>query len=225
MRHLFFIAVIMVLTTSCVQITQKPFDMGMRAYQNGDYAETYKYMLTSAQGGYPAAQFNLALMYDKGLGIPQDYAEALKWYCKASVGGEIRGFANIGEMYANGWGVPLDEEKARHWYRMGADLGDALGQLYTVREYAKETKEKGLPKDLDKAYLWLNLVFLQDLSFLGYDREIVLFLSDLEEQMSPQQIKAGKEAVKRWKPAPFDAAMADRVKASEACAHTVKVVE
>ena len=35
-----------------------------------------------AEQGHPGAQFNLALKYEDGQGVPQDYKEAVKWYTK-----------------------------------------------------------------------------------------------------------------------------------------------
>ena len=33
----------------------------------------------AAEGGYSKAQYNLAIMYENGLGVPQDYVQAFAW--------------------------------------------------------------------------------------------------------------------------------------------------
>jgi len=42
-----------------------------------DYIEVIR---TRANAGDAEAQFNLALMYGNGQGVPQDYVEAMAWY-------------------------------------------------------------------------------------------------------------------------------------------------
>ena len=37
-----------------------------------------------ADEGYVRAQYNLALMYDTGRGVPEDNMEAVRWYRKAA---------------------------------------------------------------------------------------------------------------------------------------------
>jgi TPR repeat protein len=47
--------------------------------------------------GYADAQYNLALMYNNGEGVPQDYALAVEWYRKAAeqgYGGILAGTSN-----------------------------------------------------------------------------------------------------------------------------------
>jgi uncharacterized protein len=56
------------------------FDNGVKAYKNGDFATALKEWRPLAEQGNAAAQFNLALMYDNGTGVPQDYAQAVEWY-------------------------------------------------------------------------------------------------------------------------------------------------
>ena len=40
----------------------------------------YAAIIASAEQGDATAQYNLALMYDNGRGVPQDYVQAHKWY-------------------------------------------------------------------------------------------------------------------------------------------------
>ena len=56
------------------------FQDGFDAYKRKDYKEAYKLFLPLAEQGVAEAQYNLGVMYDKGLGVPQDYKEAVKWF-------------------------------------------------------------------------------------------------------------------------------------------------
>ena len=52
-----------------------------------------------AEQGNIKAQYNLALMYYKGEGVPQNYEEAIKWYNKAAEQGNIKAQYNLALMY------------------------------------------------------------------------------------------------------------------------------
>ena len=65
-----------------------------------------------AEQGDAAAQFNLALMYDTGEGVPEDDAEAVRWYRMAAEQGEAAMQFNLGVMCANGEGVPENDAEA-----------------------------------------------------------------------------------------------------------------
>ncbi len=56
------------------------FQKGVSAIKSGDYATAVREFAALAEQGDAAAQFNLALMYKNGQGVPQDYKQAVKWY-------------------------------------------------------------------------------------------------------------------------------------------------
>ena len=60
------------------------FEAGKKAFENGDYTKALNEFLPSVMEGNTDAQFYLALMYEKGSGIPQDPAKAFKWYTLAA---------------------------------------------------------------------------------------------------------------------------------------------
>ncbi|MGE4367555.1 tetratricopeptide repeat protein, partial [Thermomonas sp.] len=104
--------------------------------------------------GYANAQYNLALMYAEGQGVPQDETEAVQWYRKAAEQGEAAAQNNLGWMYANGRGVSRDDAEAAKWYRKAAEQGVAAAQYNFGRMY-----ESGQGVDEDKvlAYALYNL--------------------------------------------------------------------
>ena len=69
------------------------------------------------------AQFDLGVLYAKGIGVPQDDGEAEKWYLKAAVQGHVGAQFNFGLMYYNGEGVPRDHEETAKWWRKAAEQG------------------------------------------------------------------------------------------------------
>ena len=107
----------------------------------------------SAEQGDVAAQYNLGLSYDYGLGVPQDDTRAVLWYRIAADRGHAAARYNLGVMYRNGEGVPQDFTEAVAWFRKAADQGHGaarynLGAMYVNGE--------GVPEDDTQAVAWFR---------------------------------------------------------------------
>ena len=85
------------------------FDKGLDAYDRGDYATALREFKPLAEQGNAAAQFNLGVMYDKGIGVPQNHKTAVKWYTLAAKQGNAHAQTNLGLMYDEGKGVPQND--------------------------------------------------------------------------------------------------------------------
>ena len=55
-----------------------------------------------ANAGNAGAQFNLGVMYDRGLGVPQDDVEAASWYRKAANAGDLDAKNRLKKLYDDG---------------------------------------------------------------------------------------------------------------------------
>lgn len=91
------------------------------------FPETALDLLEVAEQGDVNAQFNLGVMYDQGLGVPQDYAEAIRWYRMAAEQGDDYAQLNLGLMYIAGQGVAQDYAEALRWFEKGAEGGSVEG--------------------------------------------------------------------------------------------------
>jgi len=83
-----------------------------------------KQLLLAAEGGDPAAQFNLAVLYDSrlddnGYVIEGNRIEAMKWLLAAAEQGLPRAQSKLAEMYADGEDVPEDYINACAWFLLG----------------------------------------------------------------------------------------------------------
>ena len=107
-----------------------------RAYLRGDYAKTAKELEGLANLGDPRAQYDLAVLYDKGLGVPQSDAEALRWYTRAADQGDARAQYNLGLMYMNGQGVEPNLVLAYYWMSLSVAQGNANAP--PARDYLTE---------------------------------------------------------------------------------------
>lgn len=94
-----------------------------KSVSNEDLIAFYWYK-KAAEHGVAEAQFNLALMYEKGQGVPQDYEKAFHWYQQAAEQGFPAAQHNLGIIYYKGQGVPQDYQKAYQWFSLSANQGD-----------------------------------------------------------------------------------------------------
>ena len=56
------------------------YQYGRALYKGEQYRNAIKWSRKAAEQGYAAAQFNLALMYDEGEGVPKDDVQAYMWF-------------------------------------------------------------------------------------------------------------------------------------------------
>jgi TPR repeat protein len=125
------------------------FKAGIAAYQANDLPLAYKGFLAAAKEGHADSQFNLALMYEKGIGVGKDEKEAVVWYGKSAAQGNAAAQFNLGVLYENGRGTKVDFAKANQWYRKASAQRDPLaignlGMLYVRGQGVKEDKVAGV---------------------------------------------------------------------------------
>ncbi len=118
-------------------------------------------MVTRAEGGQAAAQFNLGARYSAGDGVPKDSQRAVEWYRKAAEQGHPKAQVNLGLAYANGDGVAKDLEEAAGWYRRTAEAGYPRAQFNLGLCYALGA---GVSKDTTEAARWYREAAEQDLA-------------------------------------------------------------
>jgi len=125
------------------------FDEGVTAFQAGDLELAAKEFRAAAEAGNFEAQFNVGLMYERGIGVSKDERESLVWYRKSAEQGYSNAQFNLGVMYENGRGTAVDFSQAHQWYRKAAVQGDGLavgnlGMLYIRGQGVKQNKVAGL---------------------------------------------------------------------------------
>jgi uncharacterized protein len=80
-------------------------------------------VVTRAEAGDRAAQFQAGLAFETGAGTEPDYAEAVKWYHKAADRGNPAAQNNLGGMFLRGLGVTQSDGEALRWYLRAAGEG------------------------------------------------------------------------------------------------------
>jgi len=113
----------------------------------------FKLIIESASSGYVDAQYELALLYDKGSYgiISSDLHAAFKWYKASAQQGHVMSQYEVGAMYYYGEGVRQSYVKAIIWYLKAAlqnqaDAQYELGQMYSSGQ--------GVSIDYKKAIKW-----------------------------------------------------------------------
>ncbi|MDI9819099.1 MULTISPECIES: tetratricopeptide repeat protein [unclassified Legionella] len=108
-----------------------------------DYQKAHKNYQLAAEKNNKVGQFNLALIYEDGKGVPVDYAKAKVLYSKAAESGHKKSMTQLADLYFHGLaGDKRDEQQALYWYKKAAELGDgdALYKLGLLSETGVATK-------------------------------------------------------------------------------------
>jgi len=102
----------------------------------------YEVVRADAEKGDADAQYNLALMYRFGKGVPENDTEAVKWYRKAAEQGHAKAQSNLGYMYDHGEGVPENKIKAYLWYSLAKAQGNEVAKTNLEITKNQITKEQ-----------------------------------------------------------------------------------
>jgi len=111
-------------------------------------------ILNRADAGDSIAQYEMALRYADGEGVPQNYREAMAWFAKAAANGNDNAQWKLGLGYIKGIGVPHDERKAVLWFKRAANHGDIRAQSALSDLYLSG---RGVPRDYVRAYTWASI--------------------------------------------------------------------
>jgi uncharacterized protein len=106
------------------------FQVGIDAYNRGDFKTALREWQPMAEQGDARAQFYFGLLYENGDGVPLDYAKARQWYEKAAVQGDAKAQLYLGLQSSFGQGVPMDLVDAYMWYSLATGNGNAHAPGY-----------------------------------------------------------------------------------------------
>ena len=130
---------------------------GLEFSAQGLHEEAALWYRKAADQGDTDAQFQLALMYLEGQGVPRDLQQFISWCRKSADQGYIQAQIQLGFIYDEGGEVAelQDYTQAAYWYLKIAttsDYSDAdefqrrLGQMYE--------NGLGVPKDIEQSIYW-----------------------------------------------------------------------
>ena len=127
------------------------FHLALKHDIAGQSATAAAWYQKAADSGLAQAQFNYALMLEKGVAGKQDTPLAVVYYERAAQQGLVEARYNFALMLAEGRGVLEDDQAAATWMKRAADQGYSnaqfqMGYLHKVGE--------GVPKDDAEAAKW-----------------------------------------------------------------------
>lgn len=107
-----------------------------------NYVDALKAYEAAANQGDVLGDYNLALMYEYGKGVPVDYQKAKTLFTEAANKGVDEAMNQLAGMYFYGLGQVRNVQEALSWYKKAADLGNgnALYVLGLLSETGVATK-------------------------------------------------------------------------------------
>jgi TPR repeat protein len=139
-----------------------PFDDASAAAGRGDYPTALRMFRALADQDNTYAQYNLGIMYARGLGVTQDFVEAMRWDRLAAEKGLAAAQYDVGTMYRLGWGVARDDAEAVNWFRRAADQDFMVAQINLGDMYAMGY---GVQRDYSEALKWYRRAAEQDSAY------------------------------------------------------------
>lgn len=130
------------------------FAEAVAAFEAGDVDTARREWQALAEAGDAAAQYNLATLYKRGLGVAADPVRAARWYHAAARQGHIGAATTLGYLYAVGEGVARDPAAAAHWFRQAAGRGYGPAQYNLAALYHKGL---GVVRDDVQALMWFTM--------------------------------------------------------------------
>ncbi len=117
--------------------------------------KTFERMKDAAESGDMETQYELAQLYDEGLGVVgENKAEALRWYKCAASQGHADAQYRCAMMYREGDGTRPDQEKAIEWCRRSA-LQDHV-KAQTVLGIMYYGGDRSVPGNTARGVYWLE---------------------------------------------------------------------
>jgi TPR repeat protein len=127
------------------------YQLGRAYAKKNDFRSAFAQYQKAADQGYGLAEYNIGVLYEKGLGVAKDEMQAVNWYRRAGEHGFVLAQYNLGNMYRNGQGIVQDYVEALIWLRKAAEQGNAsaMGNLGVMYANAQ-----GVAQDYAAAVSW-----------------------------------------------------------------------
>ena len=181
-------------TILCAENHQKnsvdlDFKTAVKHIEKKRFFEAFEIFSTLADRGIPEAQFNLALLYSNGLGVPKNYRLALYWSWQAHLNDHETAINSVKTIY------DLIDEKLRNSVAQTiidemlliAQSGDRAAPLKLGKTYLGLFVEA----QYKPAYLWLSIS-----QAYGEERASA-FMEEAASQMTLEEVLAQQEEAQK----------------------------
>ena len=110
------------------------------------------YFEKAAQRGYHPAQYQLALMYDRGEGVPQNKQKALFWAIQSAKQADPESLFTVAVWLERGYSGKEDFPMALSFYELSAMAGNPKAMASLISIYQGGAQD--LSPDVQKAAYW-----------------------------------------------------------------------
>jgi TPR repeat protein len=175
------------------QLTRIANVLRRQAQDSNDLLHAARMYRRAAETGFVPAQNNLAIMYDKGMGVPMNLRQAARWYQSAAEAGFVHAQHSFGEMLLDGRGVGKDTLAGTSWVRRAANQGHKSACIHLVQIYWEGVD---VPREPIEALVWA--IRAEALGAPGAHRLRTRILSAL----TAQEIDLANKTAHQWQPKP-----------------------
>jgi localization factor PodJL len=162
-----------------------------------DFKEAAQWYGKAAVQGLAPAQYRLASLYEKGLGVARDPAQAMFWYQHAAEMGNTRAMHNLAVLAAEGQGGRPDYATAVIWFGKAAEYGVRDSQFNLA---ILLTRGLGAPQNLIDAYRWFAIAASQG------DEDARRKRDDVGQRLAVADLAVARAAAKGFQPRVADPA-------------------
>ena len=180
MIKLFFLILIIFSPTTLANDRLK----GYQALEDQDYKKALYYLSYETNLGDDKAQYNLGIMYKKGLGVPVNKNEAFGWFFLSANQGNILANYALGHAYLKGSGIKKNYKSALKAFKYAALREHPSSRLIIGNMYSQG---QGVFVSFPRAFLWWSLA--QDLNIGGASQNIDM----IKKKISRDQYSKAKE--------------------------------
>lgn len=165
---------------------ETPADLAkaITALRQGDAAQAARLYRDLARQGVPEAQFNLALLYLDGRGVPQSHAEALYWAWRARLSGRAEALtllARTADLATPGLRAALAERLLAD-LQPRIDAGEGRAMLELAGVYLEVTPEP----DPVQAFVWQALAAALEVPGAGAARDLTAASLSTEDRLTAE---------------------------------------
>jgi hypothetical protein len=144
-------------------------------------------LIPMAQGGDPAAQYELAGFYHYGYVGANDFAKALKWYRASARQGYADAMVGLSVMYLGGQGVAKDRRESFVWLNLAAQYMQDKHAVAKIKRVRDEIGKTLSPDDIAFAKAETILLLPEGTSVQPNEAESIDHLPDTLPATLPPQ--------------------------------------
>ena len=173
------------------------FKWGEARLEANDFAAGADFVRRAARQGLPAAQYRLAKLHERGVGVPRDLFEARSWTEKAASGGNTKAMHDLAVFFADGEGGAQSYAAAAEWFRKAADYGVVDSQYNLAVLY-----ENGLGISPSQA----EALYWYEVASINGDASAPGNVATLREALPLEQAQSAQRRASGWTKTPEIAA-------------------